>query len=340
MKEGGGTATPSTNNSFLHTNGTGRVTAWVGGGNIDFRIGNGTYANIRTTNLALAPQGYMIMSVETGISPNGPGTTTNYVNKTWHLEKENPLTNFSFNIQLYWTVPDEQSNFDRQSCWISRHDGSNWDTDGPFSTLITAVSRSNVSTFGAFSVASSGVLPVELVDFQATTVPEGHLLQWQTASEVNNSHFEVEHSTDAQQFSPVGKVTGKGDSRELLYYSWLYRPENRGATHYYRLKQVDFDGQFTYSDIVALKDDAPSALVLKLYPNPASSVVQLQIPSGSRAIDHISILSIDGRRFWQGAVAAGDQMEIPLDNWPCGTYIVCGGADGQQLREVARFIRQ
>lgn len=334
------TSTPSPNFSFIDTNGSGKVTAWIGGGNIDFRLGNGTYGNIHSTNLSTSPRGYMRMWVKSGVNPTGPGTATDYVDKTWHLEKVNPTTNFSFNLQLYWTLADEQSNFNRSACWVARHDGANWDMETPLPANALASSRFNVTEFGAFAVASAGLLPVELLDVRVDATPAGNLLQWRTATEQHNSHFEVEYSSNGTDFITLGQVAGQGNSRHENAYSWLHVTPQVAPDHYYRLKQVDFDGQFAYSKLVNLHTDVPLKTAFRLYPNPATDHLWVEIPYGSRAFSQLQIFSMDGRRVWQQAVSPGDRIELALDKWPAGTYLIYGRNTRGDARLLARFVRE
>ena len=75
-------------------------------------------------------------------------------------------------------------------------------------------------------------------------------LNWSTASEENNDYFEIQKSYDSEVFTPIGYVDGAGNSNEVLDYSYTDSETNKA---YYRLKQLDYDGEFEYSDIVVVK---------------------------------------------------------------------------------------
>ena len=92
-------------------------------------------------------------------------------------------------------------------------------------------------------------LPIKLITFYADCEEEEVKISWTTASESNNEFFTVEKSTNGTEFTIVGLVDGAGTSNNVNYYD-TYDPEISGTTTYYRLKQTDYDGQFTYSDIV------------------------------------------------------------------------------------------
>ena len=117
----------------------------------------------------------------------------------------------------------------------------------------------------------ASVVPVEMLVFTASVRNSEIQLLWSTASELNNRGFEIERSiNDNDNFVTVGFVDGKGNSTEINYYSFTDNPQLSGVNQiYYRLKQVDFDGTFSYSDIVNVSYDVPAEFVLSQnFPNP------------------------------------------------------------------------
>ncbi len=94
-------------------------------------------------------------------------------------------------------------------------------------------------------------LPVELLYFYVEKATNGALLSWETATEINNDYFDVEWSTDGINFESIGQVQGAGTTTEVQSYEFLHdNPVN--GNNYYRLKQMDFDEVFEYSNIVLL----------------------------------------------------------------------------------------
>jgi hypothetical protein len=94
-------------------------------------------------------------------------------------------------------------------------------------------------------------LPVELVDITANCTNNKVSLDWVTASEVNNSHFEIERSIDAIHYEMAGRMNGGGNSNEVLHYQFI-DPIEQKETVYYRLKQIDFNGDETsFNPVVA-----------------------------------------------------------------------------------------
>jgi hypothetical protein len=109
-----------------------------------------------------------------------------------------------------------------------------------------------------FQHFESSPLPVELTSFTVKLLESSYaVLEFQTSSEENNSHFEVERSTDGKDFKVLGIVNGNGTRVETHDYYFVDDFTQRG-TNYYRLKQVDYDGQFEYSKIISIDVETES----------------------------------------------------------------------------------
>lgn len=119
------------------------------------------------------------------------------------------------------------------------------------------------------------IMPVDLVSFEGRNTSEGNRLTWKTASEIQNKGFEIERSEDAVVFEKIGFVEGNADSKVANTYSF-HDPQPAAVT-YYRLKQLDFDGAFEYSKIIAVRD---AKSMVKVYPNPSRG--RLHIVSKNR----------------------------------------------------------
>jgi hypothetical protein len=99
-----------------------------------------------------------------------------------------------------------------------------------------------------------GVLSVSLLAFTAKTIDNSVKLEWSTANEKNNSHFDIERSLDGRNFSKIGQVKGNGSTTQSFDYSFL-DSNFSSKTRYYRLKQVDFDRKASFSNIISIKSD-------------------------------------------------------------------------------------
>ena len=137
------------------------------------------------------------------------------------------------------------------------------------------------------NVQITGVLPVTLLSFTGKNEGTTNLLQWRTATEQNNRGFELQRSANGQEFSTIGfaptKANGGNSTGQLSYQYTDKKPLSAGG--YYRLKQVDFDGKFSYSNIVFIKGEPATELTLfALFPNPTHQLlnVVLQSPNAQR----------------------------------------------------------
>ncbi|WP_462249367.1 T9SS type A sorting domain-containing protein [Ekhidna sp.] len=122
-------------------------------------------------------------------------------------------------------------------------------------------------------------LPVELLSFKVTLVDNKAELVWITAQEINNEKFEIEYSNDGLTFDQVGVVAGSGNSNAPIEYSFVHN-DLRSGFNYYRLKQVDFNGDFEYSEIKRISLGAFEGITVSVFPNPTSDVATIQLQQG------------------------------------------------------------
>lgn len=132
----------------------------------------------------------------------------------------------------------------------------------------------------------TSALPVKLVSFSASLNNNQTELNWSTASETNNKGFEIERSNDGKNFTTIAFVQGAGNSNRLLSYSFI---DDNKATAYYRLKQIDFDGKFEYSNLVKVNSDE---LLIDLNPNPFNDNIVI---SSANKIVNAEIIDINGK---------------------------------------------
>jgi hypothetical protein len=135
------------------------------------------------------------------------------------------------------------------------------------------------------NIADPTALPVDFSLFEVAKTQNGAILNWQTAMEENNSHFEVQRSFDATNWALIGNVQGQGTTLETTDYQFIDQLKTvnskltsrdiRGETVYYRLKQVDYDGAFEYSEIktLSLTERSRSQNSFELWPNPSQGDV-------------------------------------------------------------------
>lgn len=127
-------------------------------------------------------------------------------------------------------------------------------------------------------------LPVELSSFSAQTVEQGVQLKWTTATELNNYGFDIERRNEISDWEKIGFVQGIGNSSTTKEYSFT---DKTGGQYFYRLKQIDLDGKFKYSDEVEVSSGLPQEFLLSQnYPNPfnPTTTITYQIPAKSNVV--------------------------------------------------------
>lgn len=166
-------------------------------------------------------------------------------------------------------------------------------------------------------------LPVELVRFHASLDGINAVaLEWETASELNNSHFHVERSTDGKHFKTIGRVKGAGTSAIPHQYTFSDTNIPRG-TVYYRLAQIDFDGTSTYSSIKSVRNVGSDGVAFKAYPVPTQDALQVANLE-SRDVQHYTVLNLAGttllhKRYGQ---ANNSSFSIDVSSLPEGLYFL------------------
>ena len=169
------------------------------------------------------------------------------------------------------------------------------------------------------------IVPVEFSAFTASLEGKGIILSWETATEKNNLGFAVERSTDGINYSSVGFVSGKGTTAERQIYSFLDNPEASGI-FFYRLKQQDYNGNFSYSEVITVKLDVPLEFALaQNYPNPfnPSTLIYYSLPVESFVT--LSVYDLMGREVAslvsEVKKAGTYEIEFNAANLASGTYI-------------------
>ncbi|MEQ8878782.1 MAG: T9SS type A sorting domain-containing protein, partial [Cyclobacteriaceae bacterium] len=165
------------------------------------------------------------------------------------------------------------------------------------------------------------LLPVELISFVGTATREGIVLDWVTASELNNERFEIEHSSGDGKFDVIGIVDGNGTTDQEISYSFTHLGPLEGA-NYYRLRQFDFDGANEVSETIVTFYETTDDM--SIYPNPVSD--QLNIYLGqrfSRTSMNMVIRDISGKVVWNKSFNAPEQkVELTITHLKPGPYLL------------------
>ncbi len=184
-------------------------------------------------------------------------------------------------------------------------------------------------------VSTSAVLPVELLSFKGFATEKGNRLEWQTASEQNNDRFAVERSADSRDFIEIGSKKGKGTTD--VRHSYTFLDENPPAgENYYRLRQVDYDGNFSYSKIIRLYTKAAGTRIGEFHPNPTAGFVNLNYQTPTSGEIQMSVFNTAGQLVEQRIIrleAGQNELTFDFSDLAKGTYSV-------QIGETETTVRQ
>lgn len=171
----------------------------------------------------------------------------------------------------------------------------------------------NGSTTGdvVYTNVANVVLPVEWQDFSVEETREGNYVNWSTAIEINNDHFVVEKSRDGENFLEIAKISGQGNSVVKEAYEFLDREVESGM-NYYRIKQVDFDGQVDYSSVLSLMNDYKGEI--KVYP----TIVESEIFVEAEDVLQVNVLDAMGAT----VLTRTNHDVIHLGDLSSGTYFI------------------
>ena len=150
-------------------------------------------------------------------------------------------------------------------------------------------------------------LPVEFVSFNAFLNDEQVTLKWQTASEENNEGFEIQKSSNGRDWEILDWVKGNGTTSEINTYDYLDRAPFAGD-NYYRLKQIDYDGQFEFSNIAIIRYEV-SGIVVEISPNPSPGDVNITVLNPEKERMSIELYDSTGLLIWQSGTLNN------LDTW-------------------------
>lgn len=196
--------------------------------------------------------------------------------------------------------------------------------------LGTAGQWNDISTSNTiyYVVEHPGIIPVELMYFRAEHRADAIRLHWSTAAETNNLGWMVERRDHGGMWTDLGFVTGSGTTSQARYYSFDDASPQLPAPIEYRIRQIDYDGSTTYSNVLRIEsEDLPSEILLEAnYPNPFTEKTTIAFTLETSRDATLIITDITGREIRRiGNVSNGragrHEVSIPADDLPAGMYV-------------------
>ncbi|MEJ6614684.1 MAG: lamin tail domain-containing protein [Saprospiraceae bacterium] len=234
------------------------------------------------------------------------------------------------------TTIDEVT-YNDTNAWDDGNCGTAGDSDGGGQSLQVEDPCADNSVQGNWTACdptpgttnSLAILPVEFGKVDARNVHGKIEIHWETYSEINNDRFEIERSDDASRYETIGAVKGNGNSLKLNDYTFVDESPLTGI-NYYRLKQIDIDGRFEYSDMVSVEMDRSSIRI-----TPTSTYDFVTVNTGAQS--SIILRSVNGQVMNQQSNSEGN-FTVEMAHYPQGIYFLTINMNGSiQTEKVVRL---
>jgi hypothetical protein len=272
-----------------------------------------------------------------GNNPPVPIPGKNAFNCYWRIEPSTTPSGMSYRPTLYFSDALLGAVPSTTDLRMAKNSGltpniNNWSC-ACSGTTVNATNRTFVPTtpYTSFSIFTgtdiNAPLPVELLSFTATKQDKDILLQWQTASEKNTERFDIERSYNGKDFEYTGKTVSAADmSNTLRSYNAIDEEYARtAAIVYYRLKIVDYDGFFEYSNIAVVTNNTVKQTSAVIHPNPFGNSTKLTLQNATSGSIEITIIDLAGNQLYaQIHDLKNPEEEIKIDTefLKSGTYVL------------------
>lgn len=188
---------------------------------------------------------------------------------------------------------------------------------GQMTAVSTMQSNPLILSQGFLQPDEAHAFPVKLIYFNGKAADGHNELHWSTSEETNNSHFEVQKSADGRHFGTMAEIPGSGTFHSQKTYE---ATDESPYTHtYYRLKQVDYDGSFSFSSIIHIRQVADTRFAL--HPNPTADMLYLSVSENNRSL-HLTVFNNTGLAVLRQITAPGAPIALSTRELPAGMYLV------------------
>ena len=197
----------------------------------------------------------------------------------------------------------------------------------------------------ALILTIDNTVPVELTSFTSKINNKAVVLEWSTATEINNSGFEVQRKSDSEEWEAIGFVSGSGTTTEVRNYSY-YDNDVTAGIYSYRLKQIDYDGSYNYSDVINIEVSFPTEFYLaQNYPNPFNPGTKIFFSLAVDSKVNLKVFDILGQEvstIYNNDLSAGvHNVTFNAGDLNSGVYVYrleAMGVDGSNFVDVKKMI--
>ncbi len=238
--------------------------------------------------------------------------------------------------------------------YVQQNEGDNPLIDSDVNTTTLSTDVIFVGSGDVIQGINAGIrmdaLPIEFLYFTGywDAAREVAVLDWATAVEINNDRFEIERIINLDgAFERIGVVPGAGTTNEVQIYQFIDKDTEQSGNYYYRLKQIDYDGGYDYSKIIAIKVGREKSLEgekkMVVFPNPVRNQVNIFMYSANETRADITIIDITGKVLYQWdpqILSAGDNViTLKLQDIHTGSYLVKVSTSDQQMIDLIQVAK-
>lgn len=251
-----------------------------------------------------------------------------------------PANNASLNatLKMYY-FDNELSGLDESKLQFYKSDdnGATWTSIGKDNNDATAdfVTKNSIPSLSSWTLYEAGALPVKLIAFSARIINRQTHLQWSTAQEINSDFYDVERSENGGLFDNMLSVKAKGNTGIRSDYAAI--DPNPFPLTYYRLKEVDRDGNYSYSPVIHVSMDGDMSYMV--HPNPASGVFYLEISSSKIQRSVIGLFDDAGKLLERKTVElipGNNKISWDISRMAKGTYFLRSADNGMPVIKVVK----
>lgn len=297
------------------------------------------------------------------IDHNNPGTawatkwsggggvlkSTDYGSTWTHINQFNSINMWGVTVNPFDGDEVHVGCYSCGNTWRTKDGGTIWESINISSTnyqlyVVDSMTVFSAQGAGFYKLESPFFIPVELTSFTASIEGSKIILNWETATELNNQGFDIEHSSDGNIFTSIGFVPGFGSTTEQKNYSFVV-DVNSSKKNYFRLKQLDFNGDYEYSSLVEVDGVLPNEFELfQNFPNPFNPSTKITFALPVEANIQIKLFNSLGEEIFEIShsqfTSGVHEVEFNASELASGNYIYkiqATGIDGRTFSSTKKM---